>query len=64
MLMATDKGNFIVKVLDQQHNSWQGTITWLSNNTTKPFRSTLELILLIDNALKEEGDDEKLIRPP
>ena len=48
------KGNlatFMVKVLFRQHTSWQGTITWLEKKSEQPFRSVLELILLMDSAL-------------
>ena len=54
MLKATNNGSYLIRILDQQHSSWQGTVTWLSNNITKPFRSTMELILMIDEALDEE----------
>ena len=64
MLMATRNGSFVVKILDQQYSSWQGTITWLSNNETKPFRSTMELLLMISDALKEGDEDMKAFKPP
>ena len=44
-------GTFIVKILFRQHTSWQGTITWLDNQSEQTFRSVLELILLLDSAL-------------
>ena len=53
------KESFVVKVLSQQNSTWQGTVTWNSNNESRPFRSALELIKLIDSALEsdtEEGD--------
>ena len=43
--------NFSVKVLFRQHSSWQGTITWLDKQYELPFRSVLELILLMGSAL-------------
>lgn len=43
--------NFSVKVLFRQHSSWQGTITWMEKQYELPFRSVLELILLMDSAL-------------
>lgn len=43
--------NFSVKVLFRQHASWQGTITWMEKQYELPFRSVLELILLMDSAL-------------
>lgn len=42
---------FMVKVLFRQHTSWQGSVTWLEKRSEQPFRSVLELILLMDSAL-------------
>ena len=58
MLKSTEKGSFVVNILDRQHSSWQGTITWLSDNSTKSFRSTMEMLFLIDGAMKEEAFDD------
>ena len=44
---------FVVKILFRQHTSWQGSVTWLEENVEQPFRSVLELLLLIDSALNE-----------
>ena len=51
MLKTTSNGTFIIQILDQQYDSWQGILTMIENNEKKSFRSTLELIRLIDNAL-------------
>ena len=45
---------FVVKVLFRQNASWQGSVTWLEGQQEQSFRSVLELILLIDNALGYE----------
>ena len=42
---------FVVRILFQQHTSWQGTISWLEERCEQTFRSVLELILLMDSAL-------------
>ena len=42
---------FAVKILFRQHTSWQGSVTWLEKQCEQPFRSVLELILLMDSAL-------------
>lgn len=50
---------FIVKILDQQNASWQGNITWVEENREQYFRSTLELLKMIDGALeKQDSVDE------
>jgi len=46
-----NKANFAVKILFRQNSSWQGTVTWMEGRQEKSFRSALELIFLIDNAL-------------
>lgn len=48
-LMAT----FVIRVLYRQHTSWQGTVRWCEKNQEINFRSVLELLLLIDSAIKE-----------
>ncbi len=42
---------FEVRVLFRQNVSWQGSVCWLEARQEQYFRSVLELILLIDNAL-------------
>jgi len=53
MLKSTNKGTILIQILDQQNSTWQGTVTWISNNEKKSFRSAIELFRLIDNALQE-----------
>ncbi|MCR5403750.1 MAG: hypothetical protein K6E91_08050 [Butyrivibrio sp.] len=45
------KGTFIVKLDDCQHGTWQGKVVWAEENVTEYFRSALELIKLIDEAV-------------
>ena len=51
-----DTDTFIVKILNKQNATWQGSITWVEEQKTQNFRSALELIKMIDEALDEEGD--------
>lgn len=51
---STGAGNFIVQIRNTQNSSWQGMVTWTDSRKTQPFRSALELIKLIDSALKED----------
>lgn len=44
---------FVVHVQYRQNSTWQGNVVWADKNVTKNFRSALELIKLIDNALSE-----------
>jgi hypothetical protein len=50
-LSSRKRGTFIVKIDACQNGSWQGRVVWADENKTEYFRSTLELIRLIDGAL-------------
>lgn len=43
---------FAVRVLFRQNASWQGSVKWLEGDKEEQFRSVLELILLMDSALR------------
>ena len=45
---------FSVQILFRQHASWQGCITWEEEQKMHSFRSVLELVLLMDSALRCE----------
>ena len=44
---------FRVSILFRQNMSWQGYVSWLDGRQEKPFRSELELMLLMDQALTQ-----------
>ena len=44
---------FEMRVLFRQHASWQGEIQWMDLGTKQSFRSVLELITLMDSALRK-----------
>ena len=44
---------FSLKLLFRQNASWQGSVLWCDGNSEESFRSVLELLLLMDNALSE-----------
>lgn len=50
---APKSNTFIVKILYQQNNTWQGTVNWADQRKEQHFRSALELIRLIDDAINE-----------
>lgn len=45
---------FVVHVMGNENGSWQGQLTWADKNETVGFRSALELIKLMDEAIKTE----------
>ena len=57
-----ERETFIVRVLNTQHGTWQGTVTWTDEKRTESFRSALELLSLMRSSLGEaplspqEGD--------
>lgn len=52
------KATFEIQILFRQHTSWQGVVIWLDQQLEQSFRSVLELVVLMDSALrKPEGRD-------
>ena len=51
-----EKATFVVQVQFRQNATWQGTVTWAEKNETRHFRSTLELLRLMDQSLGEQQD--------
>lgn len=47
-------GTFSVRVIFRQNSSWQGSVCWLERGTEESFRSALELLLLMDSALRQD----------
>ncbi len=47
-----NKGTFIIKVDHCQNETWQGRVIWADENKTEYFRSALELMQMIDGAIK------------
>ncbi len=47
----TNKSTFVVKINNKQNGTWQGRVIWAEENRTEHFRSLLELINLMDEAL-------------
>ena len=47
---------FELKIMFRQHASWQGTILWKEQRQEQSFRSVLELIHLLDSALRALED--------
>ena len=43
---------FAVKILFRQNASWQGNMVWLDEKKEAQFRSALELVMMMDSALR------------
>lgn len=50
-LNSSVKNTFIVKIEYCQNNSWQGKVTWTEGGKSERFRSALELMRLMDEAV-------------
>lgn len=53
-----EHATFVLKVFFRQNASWQGSVIWEEANLEQNFRSVLELLLLIDDALKRSFPEE------
>lgn len=56
-----DVATFVVHVQYRQNATWQGKIVWAEKQAELPFRSALEMMRLMDQAIMQqpEGDTEK-----
>ena len=60
--VGSTKGTFMVSVKFTQNSTWQGELHWVDRNQKQNFRSALEMIKLIDEALAESIDDSQVIK--
>ena len=54
------KGIFVVKIFGNENGTWQGRITYAEENRVQYFRSMLEMIQLIDEAVSLSKESEDL----
>ena len=45
---------YSVSIITRQNTSWQGIINWLDGNPSRSFRSALEFIHIINEAIKKD----------
>ena len=57
--LGSTKCTFQIKVKFMQNASWQGEIYWVEENKKQNFRSDLEMIRLMDEALIDVTEDYK-----
>ena len=55
--MGNKRNTFIVKIMREQNDTWQGSIRCAEKNKTEYFRSALEMIHLMDDAM--QGGDNR-----
>ena len=61
-LNGKNKGTFIIKVEESQSGTWQGKVVWADEDTTEHFRSALELLQLVDEAINAATASKELAR--
>ncbi len=51
------KNTFIVKIDNNDNSTWQGKIVWADEDKSVRFRSVLELIKLMDEAMMQSQEN-------
>ena len=51
------KQTCIVEIQDTQHDSWQGSIEGVQGQKKQAFRSTMELLRLIDSVTRDKDEN-------
>ena len=59
--IGSTKGTFEISVKFMQNSTWQGQIHWVEKNQKQNFRSALEMLKLMDEALTESDEDVQVI---
>jgi len=59
--IGSTKGTFEITVKFMQNSTWQGEIHWIESNKKQNFRSALEMLKLMDEALAESADGSQVI---
>lgn len=54
--------SFLIKIQYRQNASWQGVIQWLDGRKARHFRSFLELVMLMQEALLSSDKDGETIK--
>ena len=56
------KGTFEISVKFTHNSTWQGQIHWIEKNQKQNFRSALEMLKLMDEALSEDTDETQIVK--
>jgi len=59
---GSTKGTFEISVKFMQNSTWQGEIHWVEKDQKQNFRSALEMLKLMDEALAESADGSQVIK--
>ena len=53
------KGTFVAEILCEEYATWQGRVIWADQNKQEYFRSTFELMKLVDDAIHMQVESFK-----
>jgi hypothetical protein len=53
------KATFTIQIQFQQNSTWQGTIAWAEGKKTQKFRSELEMLKLMMEAVSADEPEDK-----
>lgn len=59
---SNPSSNFLITIYHQENHSWQGVIEWLDTSQKIHFRSELEMLQLIQSAVRENSETKEEIR--
>ena len=59
--IGSTKGTFEISVKFMQNSTWQGQIYWIEKNQKQNFRSALEMLKLMDEALNDDNEGDKTV---
>lgn len=57
--ITRERAVFLLDIQHRQNSTWQGSITWVDRQNKQHFRSTLELIKLIESALEQSAEEKR-----
>ncbi|HAS73222.1 MAG TPA: hypothetical protein DCS67_03665 [Clostridiales bacterium UBA8960] len=55
--MELKSNNFLISINRRENHSWQGTIQWLETGKKLHFRSEMEMLKLMSDAILTEEDE-------
>ena len=59
--VGSTKSTFEITVKFMQNSTWQGEVLWVEKNRKQNFRSALEMLKLMDEAITDGVEETKVI---
>ena len=58
--IGSTRGTFEISVKFLQNSTWQGQIHWVEKDLKQNFRSALEMLKLMDEALADDNEGDRI----